>query len=414
MTASQLIPPAIWILSVSAAFIIGQKMTSEPTETSAHESPRQSRHTATSTRNPSSSRITSTKTPGSRSHHSSSAQKLEISEITTSDNPLQRTRDLLELIDTLGPNDFQQVIADFRSLGMTRERMSEYSMLLHAWAKADPYSALDYASEHTGTPFARQTILTSWSAQDPESALSWARENHEGDSANPWLVGVIRGLAMSDVSRATEILHDLPYSRERGEALKAVIPHITSQGHDSATRWLNEIHDERLLTGATAAIASGLAKRNPEQTAQWVSTLDSAEAQNRAAASLAKEWSDQDISAAVAWTDQLSGTTKTSAAYEVMGNYAREYPNQAAGWLHSMSGEEKYQTLVQNYIWSTARNHPEASLAQISEIENSRNQNRYYERILGNWSHSNPEAAEAWMNNNQLPEGVKERIGRKR
>ena len=84
-------------------------------------------------------------------------------------------------------------------------------MLLSAWAKHDPLAALDYASANTGSPFARQSILTSWAATDPIAAMRWAEDNHEGNEANPWMVGVIRGIAASDPERATQLMNSMPY-----------------------------------------------------------------------------------------------------------------------------------------------------------------------------------------------------------
>ena len=147
-----------------------------------------------------------------------------VTELAQIVDPVERAKAFLALIQTLETDDFLNVVADFRALGITEQRMSEYGMLLHAWAKADPEGALDYAIKNTGTPFARQAIMASWSSDDPEAAIAFARDNYEGEGANPLLVGIIRGIAPSDLSRASDLLQELPYSRERGDALQSILP----------------------------------------------------------------------------------------------------------------------------------------------------------------------------------------------
>ncbi|NWK56096.1 hypothetical protein HW115_10785 [Verrucomicrobiaceae bacterium N1E253] len=414
MNYTRIIIPSAWGVSLVAAFLIGgqSKQSSNDSDDSGSQSQGQS-YSSTSSGGSGNSLAEIRKRSHSRnSAKSSSAKSFEIGDIASNIDPVSRTSDLLKLINTLGPNDFQQVVADFRALDMTRERMSEYAMLLHAWAKVDPVGALDYAEQNTGTPFARQTILASWASDDPESAIVWAKEHHEGDRANPWLVGVIRGIASTDPKRATEVMHELPFSRERGEALGSIVPYIAKQGHDQALLWLDTIKDEKLLNGATAYMASNLAKSDPKTTADWVSTLDDNEAKHRAVREVAEQWEDQDLSSAIAWANTLDGNSKTQAANELIGDYARENPAEAANWLQSMNNEPGYQSTLRSYIWSTSRSHPEFSLAQVSEIPDARSQERYYERILSRWKQQDAEAASSWINNNPVPDTVLKRLNR--
>ena len=119
----------------------------------------------------------------------------KLESIVRGENALDRNRALLAYIDQLGPGEFEEAVAHFRSLGITESRFGEYALLLSAWAKADPLTALTYAKENTGSRFATNTILSSWASADPEAAIRWAETNHEGDEANPYLAGIIRSLA---------------------------------------------------------------------------------------------------------------------------------------------------------------------------------------------------------------------------
>ena len=415
MNTSRILIPALWLASLVAAFVIGGKINSSTNDkTSSSDSHNGSRSAHRQAGTSSSSPSTRRKNTGGRlgSLSTSSSRDLDITDIAKNDDPIARANDLLRLINRLGADDFAQVVADFRELGITRERMSEYGMLLHAWAKVDPLGALDFAEENTGSPYARQTILASWAGSDPEGALMWAKNHHEGEGANPWLVGIIRGVVSKDPTRATGIMLDLPYSRERSEALSAIVPHIARQGYDKASLWLDTITDEKLKSGSSAYLASALAKQDPAKTAEWVTTLDESEGKSRATREVAEEWSEQDLPGAVAWTNTLAGADKVNAAREIIGEYAREDAVQAAIWLQSVSNEPGYEKVVESYIWNTARGNPEMSLAKVPEIQNPQSQEKYYQRILSRWRVRDAQAADAWMSNNNVTEKLRTKVER--
>ncbi|BDS05539.1 hypothetical protein NT6N_05790 [Oceaniferula spumae] len=415
MKSKSIVISAAWLLSLTIAFIVGAKMQSADPDDSANISEENARasHRSYSRATAATSRMSS----GSRTSAASSGdsnKSLNVVDIIKQDDPISRVSSLLALINRLGPNDFEQVVADFRASGLTRDRMSEYSMLLHAWAKTDPIAALDYAEKNTGSRFARETILTSWASENPSAALQWAETHHEGDGANPWLIGVIRGVAKSDPARATEIMATLPYSRERGDALAAIIPHITSQGSEEAVAWLNSISDDQLRSGATRYIARNLASKDPESTASWATSITNKEERERAIGEVADTWADSDVSSAVAWTETLHGDEKMRAASELMGEYTREDPEQAARWLDSMAGSDGYDQVARSFIWSSARSDPAMALSKVNTIADTDSQGRYYDRILRDWHGRDATAAESWMNANNVSDQIRQRVVRPR
>ncbi len=416
MKTAHIILSAAWIATVVAAFTIGSKLGSDGTsEAQEGNAARQAENGRSSQRVATRDRASGTNLRGGssrdRTGSDSASDASRITTIMSDDNPVARAEALIELINRLGANDFEQTVSDFRELGITRERMSEYAMLLHAWAKIDPLAALDYAKENTGTPFARQTILASWAADNPEAALDWANKNHEGEGANPWLVGVIRGIVASNPTRATEIMAMLPYSRERGTALESIAPHIARQGTEKATAWLESISDERLRAGGAAYIADIMANSDPAAAADWVMNLKDPDAISRAAGEVAGTWADSDLNAAVAWTDSLPEGAKTRAAREVIARYASEDAERAASWMGTMSDQPEYERIVTSYIWHSARNNPELSLAQVPNITDERSRNRYYERIVGGWHQRDADAAKRWVEQqSNISDSMKERL----
>lgn len=228
-----------------------------------------------------------------RSEGSFDERLSSMEDIIRGENALDRSRAMLSWIDSLAPEEFEGAVERFRSLGLTEARMGEYAMLLTAWAELDPTAALAYTKENTRGGMATGTVLTAWASRDPESAIAWAKANHEGDDANPYMVGIIRGLAETNPARATELLQDLPFSRERGEALNAMLPHLMQMGAEGAKGWINGITDERLKDGAIARFAESMAKEDPAGTADWL-IANLGDASTRSVDEVYEEWAKKD------------------------------------------------------------------------------------------------------------------------
>lgn len=408
---------AIWLVSISVAYLVGANLSStgkDTPETNDAKAAARPSYRAQASASSSGSRA---RNPASHTRSAASSPgdaRAGITAVMRETDPITRVNQLLALIGQLGVDDFPQAVAEFRAAGLTRERMSEYSMLLHAWAKADPLGALDYAEKNTQSRFARQTILAGWAADNPDAALQWAESHHHGNGANPWFIGVIRGVVSTNPARASEIMAMLPYSRERGEALQTIAPHIARQGQQKALAWLNSIADERLRAGATSFLADRLARDAPESTAAWAATIDNPETRARAIGEVADAWADTDVASAVAWTETLRGTDKTRAASELIGEYAQEDSAKAAQWLDSLADSDGYERVAHAFIWSTAREHPELALSKVDTLSDAKSQRRYYERILKNWYRTDAAAAQAWMNANQVSDAIRSRATRPR
>ncbi|MDP7655192.1 MAG: hypothetical protein QF706_03915, partial [Roseibacillus sp.] len=327
-----LILGGVWPLTLGIAFLIGQGARhSESQENSQlkQHSPSRPSSFSSSRRGTKGSRDARSKfLPTSQTERivGTNAPRQAVTELAQLIDPVERAKGFLALIKTLETDEFLDVVADFRALGITEQRMSEYGMLLHAWAKADPEGALGYAMKNTGTPFARQAIMTSWSTDDPEAAIAFARANHEGEGANPLLVGIIRGIAPADLSRATDLLQNLPYSRERGDALQSILPFVMENGSDIALTWTAGIADAQLKSGAITHIMSDLAGSEPARAAELLVTLDDRDAAVRAADDVAGSLARVDLEEAKNWSTGLDDDLRAEAVEGIIGHYASQDP----------------------------------------------------------------------------------------
>lgn len=348
-----------------------------------------------------------------RTSATSAADRLvRLESIVRGEDPLDRSRSLLAFIDQLGPGDFEEAVAKFRSLGITDSRMAEYSLLLSAWAKVDPLAALDYATQNTGGNFASNTILTTWATSDPEAAIRWAETQHEGDGANPYLAGIIRGLGSTDPARATQLLTGMPKSVERGEALDAMLPHLLSQGTDATRAWIEGLADDSLRNGAMMRSAEKLAAADPAGTAEWL-LANPGDATRRRMDDVYSVWARQDEQAALTSFAALpAGEERSNALRGLVTNIATKDPQAAVSMMDRFPNDVT-DRVVQQAVWHSFGNDPVTAVSQIARIADERERNRTYSRTLSYWMRQDTAAATAWLQNNPLPPAVQEEINRR-
>jgi hypothetical protein len=331
-------------------------------------------------------------------------ERLErLESIVRGEDPLDRGRALLAYIDQLGSGDFEEAIAHFRSLGITESRMGEYSLLLAAWAKADPLNALEFATTQTGNRFATQTILSTWAASDPEGAIRWAQGKHEGDGANPYFAGIIRSLAESDPQRASDLLTSMPRSVERGEALDAMLPHLMRKGNDAARSWIDSLTDDALKNGAILRVADRLAAADPAGTAAWL-LANPGEGTQRRMDDVYSVWAGQDQQAAMRSLASLPGGEERSNALRgVITSVASKDP-QAAVTVMNRFQNDITDRVVQTFVWHSFGSDPSTAVNQIARITDERSRNEMYRRAVGRWIENDPSAATQWIRSNPLPD----------
>jgi len=325
--------------------------------------------------------------------------------IVRSENPYERNRALLAFLDRLAPGDFEGVVDHFNSLGITEERLGEYGLILAAWAKADPLAALAYAKNNTDNPFAARAILASWATEDAAAAIRWAQNNHQGDGANPWLIGVIRGIAATDIEGATNLLKSMPRSVERGEALDALLPHLLAKGNETTRTWIASIDDDALRNGAMMRAAEAMAKTDPAGTVAWLME-NPGEALDRQLDDVFGIWTQQDEAAACSALNSLPvGEIRSDALRGVVTRLALSKPAEGVALMNQYPDEVNERT-VRNFIWHSFGKDPAAALGEVSRIGDEDRRNEMYRRAMGAWIRRDAAAAKAWLNANPLPEGV--------
>ncbi len=400
-----------WLATTAAAFYLGQSKSQGGADSvSSTANPISSSRVTTRSTNANHEEASSRSSLKNSTPRSSRAQIDEIGDLMNISDPIARTRAFLELVQNLSPSEFEDAVVQFRSLGMTRQRMGEYAMLLSAWAKVDPLAALKYGQENTETNFARQTILATWAQDSPAAAIAWARENFEGgaEQSNPWLVGIIRGIANTDLTQATDLLTELPYSRGRGIALGSIIAALDQQGPEVSKNWVASLDDARLQAGAAARIAERLGESDPIAALDWASSLGD-NALQRAAPEVIESWAREDKDAALSWLDQQDDQIRSSAAPEMVRNLSID---EAQSFLDDHAGKPDYDRAIQTLARRAMAETPELGADWIMRMSNDRQRTRTFHRVLGDWMRRDRDGLIEYVNNNPVPESISGRLNR--
>lgn len=332
--------------------------------------------------------------------------------IVQGENALDRNRALLAYIDQLAPADFEDAIEHFRSLDLGDDRNGEYAMLLSAWAKIDPLTAISYARENTNGGFATNTILTSWATADPEAAIQWAKANHEGDEGNRFFAGIIRGLAGSDPARATALLTTMPRGDERGDALEEMVPHVLNTGPEAARQWVASISDETLRNSLMGEMAEPMADKDPQGTAAWL-IANPGEASARQMDDVFEKWAEANPREALASFETLPpGASRSNALEGLVGTLAKEDPKAAVAMMDRYPNDVNNE-VVQSVVRDSFRNDPNTAADQIARITDEGQRDQMYRRTLGRWLERDPASAQAWLQQNPVSENVMNALARR-
>ena len=403
------------VLIGAVGFFAGRISSSDAQADAAEDGPQVTRSMRAAASSSSSARDAATalkERSSARSPISETDRLSRLESIVRSENPLDRSRALLAFIDQLAPGDFEAAVAHFRSLGLTEARLGEYTMLLSAWAKADPITALAYAKENTNNRYSTDTILTTWASLDPDAALLWAEANHTGDGANPHMAGVIRGLVASDPQRATALLAAMPRSVERGEALDAMLPYLLAQGNEAARAWIEAITDDSLRNGAMMRSADRLAASDPAGTVSWLLEKPG-EATQRRMDDVYSTWARNDEQAAMNSLARLpAGEIRSDALRGIVSSVASADPPRAISLMDRYPADVT-NDVVRNFIWHSFGNDPGLAVSQIARIENTGQQEQMYRRTLDRWIERDPAAVTQWIQSNPLPEPVQQHLQRR-
>jgi hypothetical protein len=406
-----------WLLTIAVGILIGRQTSSSDTASAdAASSGDRAAHRLGSSSGDSASRGGSA--TGARPEAASSTNRRSgertiaaLNDSLRLTDRLARTRRVLDLADTLSPDEFPAMVEALRNSNLARIRGTEYSLLLNAWVKADPYAAAEYIEGNDESGGSRETVIAAWAAQDPQAAAAWIAGRDDPGGTNNWMVGLLRGVASTDPTLALEYLEKLKPGRTRSSGMKAVLPHVLQNGFEFATGWVAQIGDVDLQRGTARTLARDLTRIDAGQAGEWISTMASVPARRDASEVVSDQWARRDLEGARAWAESLPENTRTEAAEGVARHMARADPERTATWLNSLGTNPDLDGARRIFIWESSSRAPQVALENVYTLSKQSEQEKTYHQVLKGWSSRDSEAVKTWVNYNAeaLPPSVVKR-----
>jgi hypothetical protein len=321
--------------------------------------------------------------------------------VLSNNDPLERTAAFVELLRRLDRGNAYEVLDAFERGEFGFDRSREYSLFLYAWGQVDGPAAARHLQEQGGRGWDRlrdmQGVLSGWATRDPDGAIGWAKENWNGEE-NPYLVGVISGVAKADLARASTLAESLPYGRVRGQAADLLVDGHLQKGSAEAMAWAESITDERLREGVMRRVALKLGQKEPALAADWVVRATPEEKRGEALGAVLETWGRAEPVQAADWlANQADPALRAQGTTQLAGLWARRDPVAAGEWLGRQKPGPELDPALESYARAIRRSDPARALQWAGAITDTEKRRANLERLMAEWTERDPEAAAAFL-----------------
>ena len=289
-----------------------------------------------------------------------------------SSHPLERLEAFVGLLKEPNAGAIKTALQAYESLPGGPGRFSELKILAFAWGKVDPEQALAWSQkqEHWDKHVASGTIMDSWAREDADSAITWAKENFEGDE-NPYFVGIINGLAESNLPRATDLMTELPYGRIRGRSAHILFEKVWNQGEEVALHWAEHLPEGSLQEFAFGELGEKVARSDISRAVEWVDSMEDSSIKSAVSEDVSREMARQSPTDAGEWVLQMPvGESRKVAMKEVAKVWARKDPTATAAWINQFPEGTDADPAIEALVRQIRKSDPKRALDWAASLSN--------------------------------------------
>ncbi|MBT6463903.1 MAG: hypothetical protein HOK49_15400 [Opitutae bacterium] len=302
---------------------------------------------------------------------------------------VRRMAAFTEALTNIDDAGLPMVLEAYEALPRGVQRYSELRMLMHAWAGFDPQGAIEYSHElgRDEGRFGRMVAVGRWAMEDTDAAIKWSKEQNRGhEGENPYMIGIIGGVVQLDLSKATDLLFEMPYGRNRGQALDLVVNKAMQDGGArNLIQWIQGFpadRDSRLMTGAYGFVANELSRSDFGLAKQWTLGLESGEPKQRAVSSVANRICETATPAEAAkWLSQMPQEDQHEAMPGIVRRWASRQPVETGEWLNKFPPSEGIDSAVETYVKMINHKNPESAREWAKSITDDDRRKRILDHL---------------------------------
>ena len=303
-----------------------------------------------------------------------------------SNDPLEQMSAFLQLCQNLDDETIKVMIEAYEKKDWDGiDAMLFLNYFTYAWARHDPIAALEWSK--TRDPFLEQdlvseAILSGWASVHPQAALTWARENEnrrdkEQKRGNDLLIGVIKGMAETNLAGATELMKELNYGLYLDKAASTLMASAWAKGEQTAIDWAESFPEGKAKNSAYEALGKRLIREDLNRAVEWVDSMDESKIKTKIARETAKAMVILSPEKAADWVARMPlGEARSASMERVVSEWVEQDPVATAEWLNQFSSDQQIDGALAIFSHQIAKKDPQSALQWAQAIEDPKRKER--------------------------------------
>ena len=340
-------------------------------------------------------------------------------------DPVRRAGAIAQMLDRVSPGeqtaDLEPVRAEirrrFEASRLLQDGDVEFALFGAWWARSDPEAAYRWTqdSPRAGARRVRAAVFDEWGARDPSGAVRAAQADRSEGRRQDALVAAITGADRANLPKSAGLiaaLEEITNRIDRRMALQELIRRqLRRQSPAEILSWLAEssVGGEELAEDWNAAAAVAIAAVDPVLATESLSALarSGRALPQGVLESVASNLSSDDPVAALGWLATLEPSEERSDVVRSIYRswLGREYAA-ALAWAAERADlpEDWFDPIRANYAFILGHKEPEAGLRLLFQLPIGEERALYVQQVFARWKGKDPEAAEVWLQQADLPE----------
>ena len=329
-------------------------------------------------------------------------------------DPIRRVERWAGLLQAATPDDHESILEAYHRSGLENGD-SEIVMLAIWWAQHDPEGAYRWARRDWGASSwnVLAAIFRVWAIEDPRAAIDQAAAIRFEVQRDAAVGGALSGWEASGKPGLLHYLSTIEDDVKRQQHAALIGQRrVATLGSEAALEWARGIENPVMRNLMSTRVASAVASRHPETAAKWVedrvtagSDLPSGHPRR-----VGTRWVRTDPDAAFSWLQGLpAGKDRDDGVMETFRDWYRNEPADARAWATEVDRERWAEPALSVYAKFLSGEDPEGALAIAMGFSDQPLRDRIVTVIARNWLERDWDAADAWIKQADLSDGVRER-----
>ncbi len=321
---------------------------------------------------------------------------------------------LFRAFEDLNHHNLNSAIAAVEELPKGVGKTVASMILMRSWASFDPEGAITYSRNNLGGQIgkiAANEAMRAWAGRDPASALSWIQASNRVEDQNELMSGLILGWGSYSLGEATTFAQNIADSRLRERSIGQIANQALAHGPDAMKSWVDSLENSRDKEIAMSMIAKQWGAMSPTDAAEWLKVHASEDYASGAVSNLVDRWSRNNPAKVAEWIQTMpDGKSKQEGTVALLNRWIETDPVSAGDFLNNQPPGPGLDKAIDRYAQDSAEDDPAIAITWADSIFDSEMRRSSVIDVARKWNQVDPQAAEKWMQDQQLPNDMLEAI----